>query len=35
VPVPGSSTVRVWLVGMACPARGGDVIAHFSMPGTG
>jgi len=35
VPVPGSPTVRVWLVGMACPARGGDVIAHFSMPGTG
>jgi hypothetical protein len=35
VPVPGSSTVRVWLVGTACPAHGGDVIAHFSMPGTG
>jgi hypothetical protein len=35
VPVPGSSTVRVWLVGMACPAHGGDVITHFSMPGTG
>jgi hypothetical protein len=35
VPVPGSSTVRVWLVGTACPAHGEDVIAHFSMPGTG
>jgi hypothetical protein len=35
VPVPGSSMVRVWLVGTACPAHGGDVIAHFSMPGTG
>ena len=35
VPVPGSSTVRVWLVGTACPASGGDVITHFSMPGTG
>jgi putative zinc finger protein len=35
VPVPGSSTVRVWLVGTACPAHGGDVIAHFRMPGTG
>ena len=35
VPVPGSSTVRVWLVGTACPASGGDVITHFSMPSTG
>jgi hypothetical protein len=35
VPVPGSSTVRVWLVGTACPAHGGDVITYFSMPGTG
>jgi hypothetical protein len=35
VPVTGSSRVRVWLVGTACPAHGGDVIAHFSMPGTG
>jgi hypothetical protein len=35
VPVAGSSTVRVWLVGMACSAPGGDVITHFSMPGTG
>jgi hypothetical protein len=35
VPVPGSSTVRVWLVGTACPAAGGDVITHFSMPGVG
>jgi hypothetical protein len=35
VPVPGSSTMRVWLVGTACPAHGGDVITHFSMPGTG
>ena len=35
VPVPGSSLVRVWLAGTACPAHGGDVVAHFTMPGTG
>ncbi|HEY6279425.1 MAG TPA: hypothetical protein VIX86_24200 [Streptosporangiaceae bacterium] len=35
VPVTGSSALRVWLVGTACPAHGGDVIAHFSLAGTG
>jgi Putative zinc-finger len=34
-PTPGTATVRVWVVGQGCTARGGDVIAQFSMPAPG
>jgi hypothetical protein len=32
VPVAGTATVRVWVVGPGCSGQGGDVIARFSMP---
>jgi hypothetical protein len=32
VPVPGTATVRVSVVGPGCSAQGGDVITQFSMP---
>jgi hypothetical protein len=35
VPVPGTATVRVSVVGPGCSAQGGDVITHFSMPAPG
>jgi len=35
VPVPGTTDVRVWVVGPGCSAQGGDVIAQFSMPAPG
>jgi hypothetical protein len=31
VPVPGTATVRVSVVGPGCSAQGGDVISQFSM----
>jgi hypothetical protein len=34
-PIPGTATVRVWVVGPGCSAQGGDVIAQFSMPAAG
>jgi hypothetical protein len=35
VPVTGSRLVRVWLVGTGCAGQPGDVIARFTLPGTG
>ena len=35
VPVPGTATVRVSVVGPGCSAQGGDVISQFSMPAPG
>lgn len=35
VPVPGTTTLRVWVVGPGCTGRGGDVIAQSSMPAPG
>jgi hypothetical protein len=35
VPVPGTATVRVSVVGPGCSAQGGDVITQFSMPAPG
>ena len=35
VPVPGTATLRVWVVGPGCTGQGGDVIARFSMPAPG
>ena len=35
VPVPGTATLRVWVVGPGCTGQGGDVIARFSMPTPG
>jgi hypothetical protein len=35
VPVAGTQTVRVWLVGPGCSAYGGDVITQFSLPAPG
>ncbi|MGN6173148.1 MAG: hypothetical protein ACTHPS_09375 [Streptosporangiaceae bacterium] len=35
VPVPGTATLRVWVVGAGCTGQGGDVIARFSMPAPG
>jgi hypothetical protein len=35
VPVPGTATLRVWVVGPGCTGKGGDVIARFSMPAPG
>ena len=35
VPVPGTTTVRVSVVGPGCSARGGDIIHQFSMPAPG
>ena len=32
VPAPGTSALRVWVVGPGCSGRGGDVIARASMP---
>jgi hypothetical protein len=35
VPVPGTTTVRVSVVGPGCSAQGGDIITQFSMPTPG
>ena len=35
VPVPGTTTVRVSVVGPGCSAQGGDIIHQFSMPAPG
>jgi hypothetical protein len=35
VPVPGTPTLQVWVVGPGCTGQGGDVIARFSMPAPG
>ncbi|HUL25543.1 MAG TPA: zf-HC2 domain-containing protein [Streptosporangiaceae bacterium] len=35
VPVPGTATVRVSVVGPGCPAQGGGIITQFSMPAPG
>ena len=35
LPVAGSQTVRVWIVGTGCPAHGGDVITAFTMAAAG
>jgi hypothetical protein len=35
VPMPGTATLRVWVVGPGCTGQGGDVIARFSMPAPG
>ena len=35
VPVPGTATVHVSVVGPGCSAQGGDVITQFSMPAPG
>jgi hypothetical protein len=35
VPVPGTTTLRVWVVGPGCSGQGGDVIAQVSMPAPG
>jgi hypothetical protein len=35
VPVSGTATLRVWVVGPGCTGQGGDVIARFSMPAPG
>src|SRR5215471_1071224 len=35
VPVPGTTTVRVSVVGPGCSAQGGGIIAQFSMPAPG
>jgi hypothetical protein len=35
VPVPGTATVRVSLVGPGCSGQGGGVITQFSMPAPG
>jgi len=35
VPVPGTATVRVSVVGPGCSTQGGDIITQFSMPAPG
>jgi hypothetical protein len=35
VPVPGTATVRVSVVGPGCSGQGGDIITQFSMPAPG
>jgi len=35
VPVPGTTTVRVSVVGPGCSAQGGGIITQFSMPAPG
>jgi hypothetical protein len=35
VPVPGTTTVRVSVVGPGCSVQGGDIIHQFSMPAPG
>jgi Putative zinc-finger len=35
VPVPGTATVRVSVVGPGCSGQGGDIISQFSMPAPG
>jgi len=35
VPVPGTATLRVSVVGPGCSAQGGGIIAQFSMPAPG
>jgi hypothetical protein len=35
VPVPGTATVRVSVVGPGCSGQGGDIIHQFSMPAPG
>jgi hypothetical protein len=35
VPVPGTATVRVSVVGPGCSGQGGDIIRQFSMPAPG
>ena len=35
VPVPGTATLRVWVVGPGCTGQGGDVMAQLSMPAPG
>jgi len=35
VPVPGTATVRVSVVGPGCSAQGGGIIHQFSMPAPG
>ena len=35
VPVPGTATVRVSVVGPGCSGQDGDIIHQFSMPAPG
>jgi hypothetical protein len=35
VPVTGTATVRVWVVGTGCSGQGGGVISRFAMPAPG
>jgi hypothetical protein len=35
VPIPGTATVRVSVVGPGCSGQGGDIINRFSMPAPG
>jgi Putative zinc-finger len=35
VPVPGPTTLRIWVVGPGCTGQGGDVIARSSLPAPG
>jgi hypothetical protein len=35
VPVPGTATVRVSVVGPGCSGQGSDIITQFSMPAPG
>jgi hypothetical protein len=35
VPVPGTTTVHVSVVGPGCSGQGGDIIHQFSMPAPG
>ena len=35
VPVPGTTTLHVTVVGPGCSAQGGDIITQFSMPAPG
>jgi Putative zinc-finger len=35
VPVPGTATLRIWVVGPGCTGQGGDVIARSSLPAPG
>jgi len=35
VPVPGTATLRVSVVGPGCSAQGGDIITQVSMPAPG
>ena len=35
VPVPGTATLRIWVVGPGCTGQGGDVIARSSLPASG